>query len=796
LADVYLQTLNKSYLKIKNIMKKITLFIAFLAFVLIANAQVLLDETFNYAGTSLTTEPTWTTSPNTGAVGTIGNLSTDPLSYGDANGMYALSGVGKLVTSDYTSGGSDYKTVKAITPTSSGVIYMSLLFKPGVAQAQSQCEIMCLSVAGGNGPKVLIGKGVTTTTNFRFATTRASSSNADYKWASTEYSDINQTFLLVVKYDWDKKTASLFVNPVIASSAEPTADIFDNDGGPGLKVITAPIDGFRFRCNGSSAARFQVSGVRISTSWAAAVGKQVAELAIPAVSAASAIANSGFNANWTPVANAIGYEVSVYASGLLVKTVSVTGQATATAAITGLNSGTAYTYKVSAVADKITFANSQLSADSPAVTTLGLQTPATGVASDITSSSFTANWTSVANATGYDVIVYQNTTLLKTVSVSGQATSSTSITGLIMGTTYSYKVVAKGSVDSTPSVASTCNTTATNVNSISTDFSQVAVWGNPIPTPSTNLPANGNYPIWKSNGFSFEKALIYGGSTTGVNGETHTNAISFDKLITAAVVFPTVNSVAQVEIHANSGSDAKSIVLEELAADGTTWTLINTYNTNKLEATYIENISRSTPTTFRLRNNVTSSMNVSQIIVRPTLPTTTALPSPTGIGAATGLAAGAFTASWSPVANATGYIVSVWNYGRPTSKNFTVTGQTTNTYNVIGLDSASLCTYKVAAIGDGIVYSNSLLSLPSASFAITAGLMAVENPSVSSFISTYGKTIVASEIGYFEVYNLQGVRVLQARYADKLNTNLINGLYIVRHTNISGKKMVQKIVIQ
>ena len=777
-------------------MKKITSFIAFLAFVLIANAQVLHDETFNYASASLLTESTWTNtlSTNSAAVGTIGNLSADPLSYGDANGMYALSGAGKLVTSDYTSGGNDFKVVKALpTPVSSGVIYMSLLFKPGIAQNQSNSEIMCLSIAGSNGPKVLVGKGTVTATNFRFATTRASSSSTDYRWASTEYPDINQTFLLVVKYDWTAKTASLFVNPVIGSATEPTPDVIDNNS---AKDVLAAIDGFRFRCNGSSAARFQVSGVRISTSWAAAVGKQVAELAIPAVSAASAIANSGFNANWTPVANAIGYEVSVYASGLLVKTVSVTGQATVTAAITGLNSGTAYTYKVSAVADKITFANSQLSADSPTVTTLGLQTPATGVASDITSSSFTANWTSVANATGYDVIVYQNTTLLKTVSVSGQTTSSTSITGLIMGTTYSYKVVAKGTIDSTPSVASTCNTTSTNVSSISTDFSQIGVWGNPVAPPSTNLPVNGNYPTWKSNGFSFEKALIYGGSTTGVNGETHTNAISFDKLITAAVVFPTVNSVAQVEIHANSGSDAKSIVLEELAADGTTWTLINTYNTNKLEATFIENISRSTPTTFRLRNNVTSSMNVSQIIVRPTLPTTTALPSPTGIGAATGLAAGAFTASWSPVANATGYIVSVWNYGKPTSKNFTVTGQATNTYNVIGLDSASLCTYKVAAIGDGIVYSNSLLSLPSASFAITAGLMAVENPSVSSFISTYGKTIVASEIGYIEVYNLQGVRVLQARYADKLNTNLINGLYIVRHTNISGKKMVQKIVIQ
>ncbi|MBV5343606.1 hypothetical protein JZU68_08380, partial [bacterium] len=207
------------------------------------------------------------------------------------------------------------------------------------------------------------------------------------------------------------------------------------------------------------------------------------------------------------------------------------------------------------------------------------------------------------------VVVYQNTTLLKTVNTSGQSAASLSITGLQMGTTYSYQVIAKGTLDSSPSLSATCNTLAVNVIGINTDFGNVAIWGAPVPPPSTNLPLNGNYPTWKSNGFSFEKALIYGGSTTGVNGETHINTISFDKLTTAAVVFPTVNSVAQIEFHANSGSDAKTIVLEELASDNTTWNLINTYTTNKLEATYVENVTRSTPSTFRLRNNVTSSMN-------------------------------------------------------------------------------------------------------------------------------------------------------------------------------------------
>lgn len=777
-------------------MKKITTLIAFVVSVFMTNAQVVLDETFNYAGSSLLTESSWTnTLPANGAVvGSIGNLSSEPLSYGDANGMYALSGVGKLVTSDYTSGGTDFKVVKTLPATfSSGVIYLSLLCKPGVAQNQSNSEIMALSIAGGNGPKVLIGKGSADITKFRFATTRASSSSADYRFATTEYSDVSQTFLLVVKYDWSTKTASLFVNPAVASTTEPTPDVIDNNSS---KDVAAPIDGIRFRTTGSSVTKFQVSGVRVSTSWAAAVGKQVAELAIPTANAASAATNSGFNANWTTVSNAIGYEIEVYENSSLVKTVSITGQAVGTLAITGLKSGTAYTYKVKAIADKITYGNSQLSDFSPAITTLGLPVPTTGAATDISASGFTANWSSVANATGYDVLIYQNTTLVKTVSVSGQAASSLAVTNLLMGTTYSYQVIAKGTIDSTPSTLAVCVTSSTNVNSINTDFSNITTWGNPVPPPSTNLPLNGNYPTWKSNGFSFEHALIYGGTSTGVNGETHINAISFDKLTTAAVVFPTVNSVAQVEIHAFSGSDAKSIVLEELGLDGTTWNLINTYNTNKLEATYIENISRSTPTTLRLRNNVTSSMNVSQIIVRPTLPGTTILPTPSAPGAATNLIAGGFTASWTPVPNATGYIISVWNYGKPVNKNFSVTGQATNTYNVVGLDSANVCTYKVAAVGDGISYSNSLLSAPSASFSIAAGLLAVENAKASNLIWNNGKDIFVPETGEIEIYNLQGTLVSKMNDSNHIKTNLKSGLYIVRFTGRSGMIISNKILIQ
>ena len=781
-------------------MKNITLLLVFLVNVIVSNAQVILDETFNYAGNSLTTEPTWTTSSNTGAIGTIGGLTADPLAYGDTNGQYALSGLGKLVTSDYTSGGTDYKTVKSITPVSSGVIYMSLLFKPIYRQKQSQSEIMALSIAGSNGPKVLVGKGTVTSSSFRFATTRASSSNTDYRFAATEYSDTTATFLLVVKYDWTTKTASLFVNPAIASASEPTPDVIDNNS---AKDVAAAIDGLRFRVTGSSQARFSVSGVRVSTSWAAAVGKVVPQLTVPTVQAATVLSNSGFTANWTPVANALSYDISIYTGTTLVKTVNAVGQNTSSAIITGLNSGTLYTYKVVAIADKINYSNSNPSSDSPSVTTTGISVPTVAVASNISTSGFTANWTPVANATGYDVLLYLNTTLVGTTTVTGQALANHNFTGLQMGTTYHYKVVAKGNgsgvLDSTPSETITCNTTSQNIASVTTNFAETAVWGNPVPTPQTNLPATGFYPTWMANGFTFNHAVIYAGTQTGTKGESHTNAISFDKLTTANVVFPTVSSVAQIEVHVFSGSDAKLIALEELTGPDT-WTPVNalnvTYTTNKLESAIIENVSRSSASTFRVRNAGTTSMNVSQIIVRSTLPTTSELPAPTGIGVATGLVAGGFTASWTPVANATGYVVSVWDYAKPVNKNFVVTGQATNSYNVIGLDSASMCTYKVAAIGDGITYSNSLLSAPSASFAIAAGLLAVQNPGYSNYVSVVGKEIIVSEPADIEVYSLQAYRLVSIKNITKVNTSLPAGLYIVRYTTLDGKINNQKVIIK
>jgi len=63
-------------------------------------------------------------------------------------------------------------------------------------------------------------------------------------------------------------------------------------------------------------------------------------------------------------------------------------------------------------------------------------------------------------------------------------------------------------------------------------------------------------------------------------------------------------------------------------------------------------------------------------------------------------------------------------------------------------------------------------------------------------ITVSGKTIISSEMGSLQVFNLQGSQVLQVRNTCQVSTNLPAGIYIVRFINHSGKQSTQKIVIQ
>ena len=87
----------------------------------------------------------------------------------------------------------------------------------------------------------------------------------------TETYDYDKTHLLILKVDYDKNQASLFVNPEL-SKKEPKATLVadgeENDLKNGLKGIS-----FRYR----RGYKGRVGNFRFADNWATAIGKQKIE---------------------------------------------------------------------------------------------------------------------------------------------------------------------------------------------------------------------------------------------------------------------------------------------------------------------------------------------------------------------------------------------------------------------------------------------------------------------------------------------------------------------------------------
>jgi hypothetical protein len=233
------------------------------------NSQVILDEIFNYSVTNLKDEVTWTTAWVTlPGIGTGRNIVTPALTYITMEGTYVLSDLGKTINSDYTSGASDYYSIKDFTATPvTSTVYLSFLYNPGVRQKQSQSEVFGFADGTSGGPKVYAGKALVTATSFRFGLTRGSGTSTDIKWTTTEYDDTAKIYLVVLKYDFTSATASLYINPTLASTSEPTADATDNIS----STVRTQLKTLRFRVNGNNKANFNLSSARVSGSWNDAV---------------------------------------------------------------------------------------------------------------------------------------------------------------------------------------------------------------------------------------------------------------------------------------------------------------------------------------------------------------------------------------------------------------------------------------------------------------------------------------------------------------------------------------------
>ena len=109
-----------------------------------------------------------------------------------------------------------------------------------------------------------------------------------------------------------------------------------------------------------------------------------------------------------------------------------------TKALTGLTSGTAYEYRVTAIGDGTTYLDSDPSAVSTFTTLIPLAVP-TGLTLTKTSTTVTATWSAVTNATGYVVAWVSGNGTWTEETVSGTTFTKS---GCAQGTVYEFKVKA------------------------------------------------------------------------------------------------------------------------------------------------------------------------------------------------------------------------------------------------------------------------------------------------------------------------------------------------------------------
>ncbi len=781
-------------------------------FAFMAKSQVYLDENFDYAAASLLKNNTgW--GVNTGTLNSWDTefyIGATSLSYSQGVNNFVNSDLGKSVVCDYPTyatplvNSSNYCISKNFVSSAlaTGTVYASFLYSPNsIAQIQSQIPVISLGTSGSNtGVQVWVGKVATDGSTFRIGVTRGSTSSGSIQWGSTAFTDISTTYLIVLKYDITATSASVFINPILGSTSDGIAlatDAASSSPKTSLQVV-------QFKVNAASKEYFKVSGLRISSTWEEAVATAapaLAQLSAPVMGSATAVTGVGFTANWSTVTNAVGYDVKVYQGTTLINSYPVLGQATSSLVIENLAGGTTYTYTVIAKGNGTANSDSDpstASADVMTTTVTQLTTPLIRPASSITLTGFTANWVVVENATDYDVEVYMGASFVKTVNAVGQTTSSVLITGLNNFTEYSYRVIAKaagiiyGNSDSSSS-AFVVTLDPNAVASIDTDFGD-GTWG----ASDATARAFGSFLSSSVNGFELEKAYLLSGDENDLKGMSHTNRIHVDKSSNGGmVVLPAVNSLEQIEIHLSMGSGEKDFKLEEYNISTSTWSLVGTYNYNTAsknagtDSIYIIPISRTSSTKFRIANNTSSSMYLWKVITRTTNPPS--LPIPV-VGATTGISPTSFTANWTWVPNATGYYVYVYEgtssiAGSP----FTVSSKATESLIITDLTAATAYTYHVQAKGNMMGLNSFMSPATSVTTTISTGF---DNSKTSNLITASGKNIFASEVGTFEVFNLQGAQVLRLENVKNINTNLNNGLYIVRFSNAAGKQFNQKITIK
>ena len=320
----------------------------------------------NSGGTSLETG-------NAYAIGTwvVGNAGTNAVSptVSDNNlnySNYIDNNTGKKIalaslTTGSTARTSAFTLTTTTTDLTSGPYYLSFLIN---VSSVTGSALNIISFGNGNTGGTLRGRLYIKAVTGGYVL-GATIDGSPLSYDSKDTLKVGTTNLIVMKHKIDLSSAtagsgttSIYVNPTLgaAEPAAPNATASETAAVTNLDCVKSIV------VSQNIGVAAEIGGLRLGSSWEDVV-KLIGgpKLTIPTVSGATSITETGFTANWTPIANALSYIVKVYKNGGLITSVNASGQATSSAAVTGLSNFLLYTYTVTAVGDVTNYSNSDAS---------------------------------------------------------------------------------------------------------------------------------------------------------------------------------------------------------------------------------------------------------------------------------------------------------------------------------------------------------------------------------------------------------------------------------------------------
>ncbi len=487
----------------------------------------------------------------------------------------------------------------------------------------------------------------------------------------------------------------------------------------------------------------------------------------PTATPATAIAQSGFSANWDTVTGASSYFIDVAIDvgfSSLVSGYSDKSVASNSILVTGLSSGTTYYYQVrSANAGGI-------SPSSNTISQITIPADPTALEETVnTQTSFTANWSAVTGATRYYLDVASDaafTSILTSYNSVSAALNSSVVSGLSNGTTYYYRVRATNAAgtsgNSLTIAAQTlpANPVAIAANSV-TSSSFVANWTAVSGATSyrIDIATDNAFTVKVYNDIdvgmltnytasSLSSGVIYYYRVRAINSvgsSTYSNVIS-QITIPAAPIATAATSITQANFTANwNTSTGATGYFIDVATDSGFTSFVSGYN-NKLvgsNSVLITGLSAGITYYYQVRaQNAAGPSSSSNIISQVT---STAIPVAT---AATSVAQTSFTANWNAVTGVSKYFIDVATDAAFTSfvSGFNNLSVISNSVSVTGLSAGVTYYYQVRSF-DAAGTSSSSNTISQITISVAPIALAATVITQTSFTANWSSVPGAS--GYF-----------------------------------------------